>query len=100
MNNPQGLQYVNQVIRPRAELIRKLKAVIDSDLQTWSAISAQFPQTAESVEDGRDNEGVSRLTCQDIHNFITILTNLKNRLDQAGVAAWLEKPCVRPLEIT
>lgn len=100
MNNPQVLAFVRNIQRPRSELLRAVKALIDSDLQTWMAISALVPNTSQLVDDGQQDEGASRLTCADIHNTAALLTNLKNRFDQAGVAAVIEKPCVRPLEVT
>ena len=99
MNNPEALQFVNQNIRPRAELLRGIKALLDADAQKWASLSANFPNTSEAVDDGREGEGVSRLTCADVVSFITVLNGLKTRFDQAGVAAIIDKPTVRPLRV-
>lgn len=100
MNNPLALRFVNEHVRPMAERLRALKAMLDADLQTWQAVSPHFATAAAAVEDGREAEGVSRMTCGDVTAFINVLTNLNTRFDANGVAATIDLPCVRPLQVS
>jgi hypothetical protein len=97
--NPQAITWTNEVVRPLAEVMRSLKARTDAALVTWYAqISAVVPNDASPLLDGRENDGVSRLTGADINSFVAQLAAYKTALEQAGVADVISKPCVRALE--
>lgn len=98
--NPQVINYTNAVIRPLAEQMRSLKARTDAALVTWYAeISDNCPNDSSALADGREAEGVSRLTGADITNLVTQLAAYQTALNVAGVAAVISKPCVRSLEV-
>jgi hypothetical protein len=100
MNEPEVIRFVNERLRPRAEQLRALIARIDDDLATWTGqIAARVPNDGTVLEDGRAEEGVSRLTGADLHAEIGILTQLKTRFDANGVRAVIGKACVRAPEI-
>ena len=101
ITDPQAIVYCNEVVRVKAEQVRALAAEIDACLLPWYAglNSTIVNSGAESVEDGRENEGVSRLTGANVHNLMAVLVTLKNALDQAGVAEIVSLPCVRPLRV-
>jgi hypothetical protein len=95
INNPQIIKFVNEVVRVRAEELRALKAKIATDLQTWYAISSLVPNDVTLLNDGRDSEGVSRLTGADITSLMATLSTFDTKFGQTGVAAVIDKPCVR-----
>jgi hypothetical protein len=97
MNNPTALRFVNENVRQMAERLRAVKALLDSDLQRWAEVSSHFATGADPVEDGREAEGVTRLTCADVTAFMQVCSNLKGRFDLNGVAATVDRPCVRTL---
>jgi hypothetical protein len=97
--NPQAVRFTNEHIRPLAEEIRALKARVDATLVEWTAsIAANVPNDTSPLADGRDAEGVSRLTGADVNGFIALLGAMQTRLNQAGTAQIVAKPCVRALE--
>jgi hypothetical protein len=99
ITNPQAIRFSNEQIRPMAEKIRGMKAEIDALMVDWfGGTNALFPNdNAEMVEDGREAEGVSRLDGEDIVGLVTVISDLQTRLNQAGYADRIAKPCVRPL---
>jgi hypothetical protein len=99
--DPQAISYCNNIIRPLAEQMRGLKARIDSGLVTWFAeVDALVPNDTSPLADGREAEGVSRLTGADITNFVTQMAAYQTALNVAGVANVISKPCVRSLEVS
>lgn len=96
MNDPHVIDFVNHM-RGWAEELRALKAELTAASNTWySEISPVLPNDAgEPIEDGREAEGVSRLTGADVHSFmneaIEFTTNLNDQV--------ISKPCVRFLEV-
>ena len=95
ITDPQAIKFVNEVIRPLSEQLRALKANIDAATFAWNGgISAKVPNDPlEILEDGREAEGVSRLTGADIRAVVAILGNVRAAVTDATVS----KPCVRPL---
>lgn len=101
ISDPRAIRFVNEKVRPIAEQIRALKATIDVVLIEWNGqISSLVTNNTEAVADGRDAEGVSRLSGADVTNLITALQGLQTRLDQAGVRDVISKPCVRPFTVS
>lgn len=99
IENPEAIRFVNEQVRPSAEKIRGLKAEIDATMVAWFAgVDASIPNDAREVlADGREGEGVSRLTGADIHNFMARLASIQEGL--SGKETIIEKPCVRPLKV-
>ncbi len=99
ITDPQAIRYTNEVVRPMAEKFRALKAEVDSTLATYNGGVGDifYNDTAGVIDDGREAEGVSRLTGNDVLLLITQLQAFQTQLNQAGVAAIISKPCVRPL---
>jgi len=52
----------------------------------------------DNLIDGRESEGVSRLTGADVANLMTQLIAFQTQLNQAGVSDVISKPCVRTLD--
>lgn len=94
-----AIRYSNEVIRPMAEKLRNLKAEIDSHMLQWhGGIGAIFTaDMAGLVDDGREAEGVSRLTGNDIVGLVNQMSALQTQLAGVGVMEVISKPCVQPL---
>lgn len=94
--------FSNEVIRPLSELMRSLDYRVQSALTTWYAgIADKVPVDAQAIlQDGRADEGVSRLSGNDIHLLVTQLAAYKTAMDGAGVRNVVSKPCVRALMVT
>lgn len=99
ITNAQAVRFVNEVIRPKAEQLRALKAEIDGAMATWhGGLGAVFTaDMAGLVADGREAEGVSRLTGNDVVLLISQMEAMQTQLNGGGVAAVISKPCVRTL---
>jgi hypothetical protein len=98
--NPEVIKFINEVIRPSAEIMRNYKVMVDAAMVTWYAdISPNCPNDSSPVVDNRELDGVSRLTGADVNSFVAQMSAYKFALDQSGVAQVTSKPCVRPLEI-
>ena len=100
ITDAEAIRFVNEFIRPCAEKLRNLKAEIDSGLNTWDArLSAVVGSSVDDdLADGRETEGVSRLTAADVNSFMAKANGFQGLMEQAGVLAAIEKPCVRPLQ--
>lgn len=99
MNDPQGIRFVNEVVRPLAEQLRANKVKLEAIKVEWeNGVSDLFSKGGD-IEDGREAEGVSRLTCDDVNNFMAQVLKIAlggaAALDEAIIA----KPCVRALEV-
>lgn len=95
------IRYTNEVVRPLAERIRALKAEIDAGMLQWhgglGAVCAA--DMAGLVDDGREAEGVSRLTGNDVVGLVNQMSALQTLLAGAGVMDVISKPCVNPLRV-
>ena len=68
ITDPEAIKFVNEYIRPMCEQIRSSNAKGADFAIKWAGISAGFPNdAAEMLEDGREDEGISRLTGADIN---------------------------------
>ena len=99
ITGPEEIKFVNEYIRPMCENIRYMKARGDDFAIKWAGISAAFPNDTSAVEDGRDAEGISRLTGADINAVATVFNTLLGDIDVTA-ASVIAKPCVRPLLYT
>ena len=100
ITDPQAIRFVNEVVRPVCERIRALKADIDAIRASYDGGIGDFffNHGAEEIVDNRENEGVSRLTGNDVLAFVDVVPyQMKALLDTVGVPAVISKPCVRTL---
>lgn len=94
ITNPEAVRFVNEQVRPLCEKARALAAEITAMQTLWfGGLDAQFPNDTTALDDGRDTQGVSRLTGAQIQLAVGVLLNM---LGQAN-AEIIAKPCVRPL---
>lgn len=97
ITDPQAVKFCNEVVRPICERIRALKADIDAARIAYDAGLADLFKLGETVEDGREAEGVSRLTGDDVQAFADlVLLDLRDDLLSTKEAV-IAKPCVRSL---
>tara|TARA_R100000005_G_scaffold90947_1_gene62811 strand:+ start:586 stop:909 length:324 start_codon:yes stop_codon:yes gene_type:complete len=99
ITDPEAIKFVNEYIRPMCENIRYMKARGDDFAIKWAQLSSSFPNDTSVVEDGRDAEGVSRLTGADINAVATVFNTLLGDIDSTAEAV-IAKPCIRPLLYT
>jgi len=90
------IKFVNEYIRPMCENIRYMKARGDDFALKWAGLSGGFPNDTSMIEDGREAEGISRLTGADINAVANVFNTLLGDIDTAAEAV-IAKPCVRPL---
>lgn len=102
ITDPQAIRFSDEVIRPMAERFRALKAEVDSALATYNGGVGDifYNDAAGLVDDGRESEGVSRLTGNDVLLLVTQLQAFQTALNAPGVSAVISKPCVRPLSVS
>lgn len=102
ITDPEAIRFVNEVVRPLCNRVRSLRADINSARAAYDAgIGDRFyGHDADTIEDGREAEGVSRLIASDVLAFVgLVLEGMKNTLNDTGNAAVVGKPCV-PFLIT
>ncbi len=105
INDPRAIRYCNEVLRPLAERVRSLLEDVERAEQAWrDEIGVLIPNDAnEAVLDGRENEGVSRLSGQEVNAVRAVFTQLRTlRLGSATTAlanvdTRIGKVCVRTL---
>ena len=101
ITDPEAIKFVNEYIRPMSEQIRYMGARGSDFAQKWALLATDFPiDPTEVVEDGRDAEGVSRLTGADINASATVFLTLLGAIGDPSSQSAISKPCVRPLLYT
>ena len=96
--DPVVIRFCNEQLRPLAETLRDGKVFGAEVRAVWDdQISALLAANADSdpIEDGRDAEGVSRLTKADIVAFMAVVTAMAASLDAPGTMTVIRKPTVR-----
>lgn len=101
ITNTEVITFANDTVRPMAEKLRALKYEIDAAITKYNGgIGAVcVADMAGLVEDGREGEGVSRLTGNDIVGLVAQMTTIQAQFAGAGVMDVIIKPCVRPLRV-
>lgn len=98
ISNPEAIRFVNEVIRPLCEAARDLKVKIDAAAALWAAgMSAHFAADADTVEDGRAAEGVSRLTAAHVKAAAAQLIKVGSGQAAEWASSPIAKCCVRQL---
>ena len=97
ITDAEAIKFVNEYIRPMCENLRYMCARGKDWKIRWDAgMSAKFPNDTSPVVDGRDAEGISRLTGADINAVAAVFNTLLADIDTTSEVA-INKPCVRPL---
>jgi hypothetical protein len=100
ITDPRAIRFVNEEVRPLTEAMRALKARADAALVKWyGEISALTPNDIDAVDDGREAEGISRLTGADVNKLVVQLAAYQTQLDETGVIDVISKSCVRGLDV-
>ena len=105
ITDPRVITFVNEQLRPLAERTRAVQAEIETTLAYAQAEVIGLIQSAAEgavLDDGREAEGVSRLTREDLLLAIGLLdgiaTAVRTPENEAALNAMF-KACVRPLRI-
>jgi hypothetical protein len=97
ISDPRVIKFVNEQVRPLSEEARALKARIGSLTTDWfGGLNLVVLNTTDLIADGRDAEGVSRLTGADVNSAVSNLIAAHDAINDQIVS----KPCVRPLQVT
>jgi hypothetical protein len=104
MNDPLAIRFVNERVRPRCEMIRALKILLEDDLEQWfnNEINTTIPNDSSgecTIEDGRQSQGVSLLYCDEIHTIMARLSEVLEPLQAANAMDLIHKACVRNLSV-
>lgn len=101
ITDAEAIRFVNEQIRPMAERLRDLNALMGYARGLWvgGGLAGHFASDADTVEDGRAGEGVSRLTALDVSSLVGELATILTRFEEAGIMDVIRKPCVRPMQI-
>ena len=105
ITDPRVITFVNEQLRPLAERTRAVQAEIETTLAYAQAEVVALIQSAAErspLEDGREAEGVSRLTREDLLLALDLLNDIATEVRQPENAEALQamfKACVRPLRI-
>lgn len=93
ITDPEAIRFCNETVRPLCEEARALAAKVAALTTLWyGGINSKFPNSAnDTVEDGREGEGVSRLTGADVNNVLTQLLGITLNSEI------IQKPCVRQI---
>lgn len=95
--DPEVIKFVNEHVRPLCEFLRADKVRIDNAKVLWNATIKDkiVNLPTEVIADGREAEGISRLTGADVWSAMTTLMTMADQYDNQIV----EKPTVRPLKV-
>ena len=96
ITDQEAIAFANNYIRPMCETLRYVTVRGEDWAKKWSTVSSLFPNDTSELQDGRDAEGISKLTAQDINNVAVVFNALLNLMDESAKTA-VAKPCVRPL---
>jgi len=97
ITDAEAIKFTNDYIRPMCENLRYMTARGADWSKKWAELSSKFPNKGDQiVEDGRESEGISRLTGADINAVATVFGSLLTIMDGTAQTA-IAKPCVRPL---
>lgn len=102
ISDPIVTRFVNERLRPRCEQIRALLAQMQDDYAEWNGgVSAEVQNDGGyEINDGRDSEGVDRLTGAEAHTIMDRQAELRAVLEATYAMDAILAGCVRPLEVT
>ena len=102
ITNPGVIVFCNEDIRPLAEKLRALKAIAVSINDEWDSVHAgNTPDSpSEYLEDGRESEGVTQVTGEEINDIMGLSATIETALSTPANESLLSKFSVRPLQVT
>jgi len=96
VSDAEAVRFANEWARPMAEEARAFSIRVTAMETVWfGGVNAKFAKAADSLDDKRDADGVSRLTSGDVTTLVANLIAARNALDPAVVS----KPCVRTVDV-
>jgi hypothetical protein len=100
ITNAEAVQYVNDRLHRRSEQIRAMLFILQDDRAKWNGgISANIPNDTSVVDDGREAEGVTRLTGADVNLIMARCASLLAVLEAQYAMDCIYKACVRAVDV-
>ena len=101
ITDAEAIRFVNEQIRPLAEELRNLNSMLNNAKGIWvgGGLNSLFTNAADTIEDGREGQGVSRLTAGDVTALIAELSTIITQFGGAGVMDVIRKPTVRRMTV-
>lgn len=98
VTDPEAIRFVNESIRTTCEAARALRVKLDAMRTLWyGGMNTKFANASDTVEDGREAEGVSRLTAGDVTNAVAQLIKTATGEASEWNTEIIQKPCVQQL---
>lgn len=96
IDNPEAIRYVNEKVRPLSEKMVQLEVLMRDVIKDWNDTFSVIIGTnpTDDIVDGREDEGVSRLTAADIAVLGVEIQYILTRWDSATMTK-IRKPAVR-----
>lgn len=96
VTSPEALRFVAEQIRPICESLRAIKIRMSAMKVLWDDhVGTLIPNDSSPIADGREAEGVSRLTGADVNNARNAMAALIAGISDTVIG----KPCVRPVDL-
>ncbi len=108
ITDAEAIRFINEQVRPMSELLRDIYHLAQSAEGLWfTGINTTVGTSAgDNIMDGREAQGVSRLTAQDISNFMAQVINIQTLMEGTTVTGTgggtlnvIRKPAVRGLSV-
>ncbi len=99
ITDPTVTTYVNEAIRPLADILVGLSSALDVEIARYNAVIAPLltgNTGPDEIIDGAASDGRVVLNLTDLQNFITQITTIQTQFDGGGVFDVISKPHSNP----
>jgi hypothetical protein len=81
MNDPEVVKFLNEHTRRAADKLAAAYLEAVAHLAGFAAISNKVPNDGTVIEDGREGEGVSSVTCAEMRAIVGVIQSVQTALD-------------------
>ncbi len=101
ITNPGVIVFCNEDMRPFAEWLRKLKAIVTAMNDEWNTVFSSIvpDDPGEQLIDGRESEGVTQVDGDEMHDLMNLCATIETALSTTANEELLSKFAVRPLRL-
>lgn len=92
------VKFINEDLRPLAEMMRAVKARAQSSIVRWdNVLKEKIPDENDKtvIDDGRESEGVTQVKVDEVHLLLKLLVSATDQIDDPLI----ERFCVRALQV-